>query len=327
MSVKSPSAPRRRLAVLCLAAALAGAAAPALGQLAPSYPPSRSLADVAAWLQRETPIQPAQVVDISPQAVTAVTTATPMGETRGFLANISSEAMDPDIVSHDGVTGWTIPVEVDCERREVRLGVMTGYRSRDLRTDPKVVRDADTAWVVPSPTAPLAAVIRALCDRDFHRPLAGRTQLAAKAPGPAKPEASKPAAAKTKPALMPAPPLRTAMLPAPAASAEKAAPPPTAAEPAAHAAAKPKVKPPAGGGSFAVQVGASPSQADAQALLAKVKKKFAAEMGGAGASVATVQLDGKTVNRALITGFASSAEASGFCRMLTAKGQACFVRR
>jgi hypothetical protein len=306
---------KRRLAGvgLGLAAAVAAASAPAWSQTAPiTYPPSRALGDVAAWLQRDTPLAPSQVVDISPQAITAVTSASPMGETRGFLANISSEAVDPEMLAHDGIASWSIPVEVDCDKRAVRLGVMTGYRSRDLRSDARVVREADSGWVTPSAVAPLGAVIKALCDRDFHRPLVGRLKTSAPEPKPARPTV-------TAKADAPPPALRPALRPA------TPAPPPPAAS------AKPKpAKPtsaPAAGGGVAVQIGASPSLPDIQGLLARFKKKFASDLGGRATSVATVEVDGKTVNRALVSGFASAAEANAFCKTLSAAGQACFIRR
>jgi hypothetical protein len=288
---------------------------PANAQPPITYPPSRALNDVAAWLQHDTPLAPSQIVDISPQAVTAITSASPMGETRGFLANISSEAVDPGMLANDGIASWSIPVEVDCQKRSVRLGVMTGYRSRDLRTDPKVVREADTTWVTPTTTAPLGSVIRALCDRDFRRPLIGRVKTAAPAPESAKP--AKAAKATTVAKADPAPPaLRPALRPA-------LTPPPAAAP----AAAAPVAAAPVAGGGVAVQVGASPSLPDIQGLLARLKKKFAGELGGRSTTVATVQVDGKTVNRALVTGFASPAEANAFCKTLSAAGQACFIRR
>jgi hypothetical protein len=308
----------RLSAVLGLVAIVAAwTSVPANAQPAITYPPSRALNDVAAWLQRETPLAPGQIVDISPQAVTAITSASPMGETRGFLANISSEAVDPQMLANDGIASWSIPVEVDCEKRSVRLGTMTGYRSRDLRTDPRVVREADTAWVMPSTTAPLGSVIRALCDRDFRRPLMGRLKASAPAPEP-KPKPAKPTVvAKADPAP---PALRPALRPAPTPPAAPAENPKAKPKPAAPSA-------PAGGGAVAVQIGASPSLPDTQGLLAKFKKKFAGQLGGLGTSVATVQADGKTVNRALVSGFASATEAKAFCKTLSAAGQACFIRR
>jgi hypothetical protein len=300
----------RLSAVLGLVAIVAAwTSAPANAQPPITFPPSRALNDVAAWLQHDTPLAPSQIVDISPQAVTAITSASPMGETRGFLANISSEAVDPGMLANEGIASWSIPVEVDCEKRSVRLGVMTGYRTRDLRTDPRVVREADKTWVTPTSTAPLGAVIRALCDRDFRRPLIGRVKTVAAAPESAKPAKPAKATAVAKadtapPALRPA--LRPALTPPPAA--------PAAAAPVA-------------GGSVAVQVGASPSLPDIQGLLTRFKKKFAGELGGRSTNVATVQVDGKTVNRALVSGFASAAEANAFCKTLSAAGQACFIRR
>src|SRR5437899_726773 len=195
-----------RVAALGLTAALAlGASTVADAQTrALSYPRSRALGDVAAWLQSDTPILPAQVVDVGPSAVTAVVAVTPAGEPRGFLATINSEAVDPEIESHDGIASWSIPVEVNCNRRAVRLGAMTGFRSRDLRAEPKALRPADTAFVNPTPSAPLGAVIRALCDRDFRRPLAdGKVKLVAKAPDPSKP--AKAAASEPAPARPAAP--------------------------------------------------------------------------------------------------------------------------
>lgn len=308
----------RRLAVATFAAALGAAAAPGVGQAADiSYPPSRSLNDIAAWLQRDTPIALGQVVDVSPSAVTAVTAAAPTGQPRGFLANISSEAVDPEILAQEGIASWSIPVEIDCDRRAVRLGVMTGFRGRDLTSDPRTVRDADTQWVNPMANAPLGATVRALCDREFRRPFAGRVKVAANAqppspsPGPTQPPAT--AKAPTlRPTLAPARPAA-----APVSAAEKSSPPTRAA----------KAKSASGGGSVTVQIGASPSLPDTQTLLAKFKKKFAPELSGLNAAVATVQVEGKTVNRALISGFASPAEANGFCRKLAQSGQACFIRR
>jgi hypothetical protein len=295
MSARMNDSDRRSLAVLGLAAALAmGAVAPAAAQTAAiSYPPSRSLSDVAVWLKRDTPLSPAQVVDISPSAVAAVTAVTPTGDPRSFLATIDYEALNPEIESRDGIASWSIPVQVDCTRRAVRLGIMTGFRSRDLQTDPKVLRQADTAFVTPTPAAPLGSVIRALCDRDFRRPLlGGRGKTALKA-----------ADKLPKPPVAPADP------------------------PILAAAVKPAPKPTAGGSPVSVQIGASPSLPDARNLLARLKKKSPALLAGLTTDVATVEVDGKTVNRALISGFGAPAEAAQLCEKLKAEGQACFVRR
>jgi hypothetical protein len=329
-SLSLSAARAHRLAAAGLAAALLAGAAPALSQSI-DYPPSRSLSDIATWLQKDTPISLGQVVDVGPSAVTAVTSAVPTGQPRGFLANVASEALDPQIAGRESIAAWSIPVEVDCDKHAVRLGVMTGFRSRDLVSESRVVRQADTDWVTPTSSAPLGAVARALCDRDFHRPFGGHTRLAARAPKAAPPVAATPApvpppadsAVATAPRL---PTLRTTPEPEPTEAPARTAHARSTETKTAEAGA-PKSKPPAGGGAIAVQIGASPSLPDLQRLLDKAKKKFAGDLGGLTTKVATVQLDGKMVNRALISGFASNAEANAFCKKLSAEGQACFIRR
>jgi hypothetical protein len=215
-------------------------------------------------------------------------------------------------------------VEVDCDRRVVRLGSMTGYKTRDLRTDGKVVREQDASWVTPVANAPLGAVVRALCDRDFKRPFAGKKYAAAKPATPPAPAPTRVAQAAPPPALRSTlPPSK----PSPAPKAEPETPKTEVAEAKPPKSEAPKAETPRGGGTLAVQIGAAPSKPDVEALLAKFRKAHAADLGGLKTEVATVQSDGKTVNRALIQGFASNAEAGAFCKKLEASGQACFIRR
>ncbi len=330
----------RRLAAMGLAAALTVGAAPAYAQqLSVSYPPSRALNDIAAWLLHDTPLTLSQVVDVGPSAVTAVTTAAPMGETRGFLANLSSEALDPAVISHDGIASWSIPVEIECEHRQARLGAMTGYRSRNLQSEPRIIRNADTAWVSPADSSPLGSAIRALCDRDFPRPLVGQviaaSRIPERKPGPppiievrpkrvAKSDAKPDAAASNSSDPAPAGP--TALAASGAPSPPLSIPIPDSKTPSEPMAA-PKFKPPAGGGSHAVQIGASPTPTDIQSLLARFKNKFSADLGGLSADLVTAQVDGKTVNRAIVSGFVSASEAGAFCKRLANANQACFIRR
>ena len=78
---------------------------------------------------------------------------------------------------------------------------------------------------------------------------------------------------------------------------------------------------------YAVQVGASPSEEDAKALLARVEKKFGADVSGLKTDVVAATVDGKQVYRALISGFAGASDANALCSRLKAGGQACFVRK
>ncbi len=331
----------RRLKALGLAAALTLGTSPALAQDIVSYPPSRALNAISAWLLRDTPLTLSQVVDVGPSAVTAVTTAAPMGETRGFIAILSSEALDPAVVSHDGISSWSIPVEIECEHRQARLGAMTGYRSRDLRSEPRIIRNADTTWVSPADSSPLGSAIRSLCDRDFPRPLLGRASAAARAPerqpGPPPIVEVRPkrlAKTQAKPDVVAsnsADPAPITSVP-PVILAASSAPSPSISIPIASSKpSEPKAasnfKPPAGGGSHAVQIGASLNPADIQSLLSRFKTKFGTDLGGLSAELVTAKLDGKTVHRAIVSGLASVSEAGAFCRRLAAANQACFIRR
>ena len=305
----------------------AAAAAHAQGVSA-TYPKSRSLSDVAAWVVSDTPLQLSQVVDVGPSAVTAITSAAPTGDPRGFLANIASEAIDPSIGRQEDILSWRIPVEIDCDRRAVRLGDMTGFPSRDLKSAPRVVRGADAQWVQPSANAPLGAVLRSMCDRDYKRPFGGSARLAAARPPPkARPEpppGPPPEVVALKPPTKPQPLTSAIAANAPPASADK---PPQKKE---KAAAREKAAPAAiahGTSPYAVQVGATPSQDDARGLVGRVQKKFAAELSGLKTDVVAATVDGKTVYRALISGFAGAKDANALCEELKAGGQACFVRR
>lgn len=323
-----------------LALFLAASAGAAGAQVAgATYPKSRALADVGAWITSETPLQLAQVVDVGPSAVTAVTSAAPTGEPRGFLANIASEAIDPAIGRQEDILSWRIPVEIDCDRRAVRLGNMTGFPSRDLKTSPRVVRPADEQWVQPAGSAPLGAVLRAMCDRDFKRPFAAGTRIAAGKASKAKPEPADgppPVVVALKPPTKAQPLTSAAGANAPPEAAKPAgkdAPPAEADTPAPKAVAaapKPKAAPPAiarGTSPYEVQVGASPSQDDAKGLMARVQKKFATDLNGLKADLVAATVDGKTVYRALVSGFAGGGDANRLCEALKAGGQACFVRR
>ncbi len=297
--------------VLATVAALAVLATSfaAVAQTAPiSYPPSRSMADVTAWIRSDTPLSPSQVVDVGISAVTAVTASTPIGDPRGFLATVSSESLDPGIEGAQGIASWSVPVQVDCDARKVKLGAMTGYPRRDLAKDGRTVRPADTDFITPTAGAPIDTVVRGLCDRDFRRPLLpGR--IVARPPEPARPVLRQVAAVSAKPT---GPDLRSTK---------------TTKPPARSAQATSGPAPTSGSALAAVQVGASPDLADARGLLARVQRRFTQDLRGRAGDVAAAQVDGRTVHRALITGFASAGDAIALCERLRAGGQACFVRR
>ena len=294
------------LIAVLTAASLSGATS-AEAQSAGTYPASRATPDLVAWLRRDTPLDPAKVVDVSPSSITEVASSEPTTQPVGFVAILHAEALDATIEKAEGILSWAIPVELDCPAHKVRLGAMTGFPGRDIRYGPKTIRGPDDDWVTPAPKAPLDNVLRALCERGFQRPLAADARIAAQAA---------PAPVRTPAAASP---------PAPPPAQARATPvPPPPPRPALQA-----VAPPAKSGSTvatAVQVGATPDTSEAKAILARVKGRFPGDLRGLKTDIVTVVLDGKTVYRVVISGFSASAEATGLCATLKAGGQACFVR-
>jgi hypothetical protein len=127
----------------------------------------------------------------------------------------------------------------------------------------------------------------------------------------------KPAAKIEKPA--PLPPAKAAaapakLAPAPAKPEAKAAPPTPA--PAAKTAS----------GVAAVQIGAVSSQALADKAWSEAAAIAPGAAAGKGKNVEKVDVNGKTLFRTQVTGFASRADAAAFCDKLKAAGKACFVK-
>ena len=80
-----------------------------------SYPRSRALADIGAWIASDTPLSAAQIVDVGPSAVTAVTGSSPSGQTRGFMATIAAGLFDK------GYRYFKIKVEGDLDLDVARV--------------------------------------------------------------------------------------------------------------------------------------------------------------------------------------------------------------
>ena len=111
------------------------------------------------------------------------------------------------------------------------------------------------------------------------------------------------------------------------ASLVAGAPPATDTAPAPGAPKPTKPKPTekaTGAGVFGLQLAASPSEAEAHAAFAKLKKKYPTELGSLSANVHQSETGGKPVYRVRIGGM-TREEAGGLCSKLMAGGGSCFV--
>jgi hypothetical protein len=82
----------------------------------------------------------------------------------------------------------------------------------------------------------------------------------------------------------------------------------------------------AAGGGYAVQLAAPASEQEANDTMARLEKKFAAELDGRHTAVEKADSNGRTVYRVRIVGLASD-DANVLCSRLKAGGGACFVAR
>jgi cell division septation protein DedD len=195
-------------------------------------------------------------------------------------------------------------------------GVQIGY----TQGNPPIPTDANTASASGAPTftpPPEAPGVR---------PAPGAT------PAPGKPQTIDAILKEAPP--KPAPKTSDEII----AAAESAKPAPTmvkpksdvptvaAPKPAPKVEAKPAPKVATKASGPMVQIGAFSTQALAEQSMNSVAAKVPGRVAGKTLKVEKAEVDGKTLNRALIGGFTSRADADSFCTALKAQGGVCSVR-
>lgn len=192
-------------------------------------------------------------------------------------------------------------------------------QARPQPAQPKVVTAPITPAALP-PAAPSAAATPAQPTPTLRPSIPAQAPVAA-APAPAakvETPAPKPVAAAPKAEKAPPPAAKPAPAKAEAKPEAKAAKPEAAkVAPAPAAGAK--------GGSV-VQIGAVSSQALADKAWSDAAAVAPGLAAGKGKNVEKVDVNGKTLFRTQVTGFADRAAATAFCDKLKAAGKACFVK-
>ncbi len=180
----------------------------------------------------------------------------------------------------------------------------SGQSMAALQLPPAAAGAAPAAQPAPSTAAAAAARAAATAPKP-----ATATPTTRSAASPATGTVATPAAptAPAKPAAAPA---------APAQRVAAAAPP--AADPAAGAAAAPT-------GGFVVQLGVSPSEAEAKATLTRMQSKFA-DLGSASPLIRKAEVNGNTVYRVRVGPMAKD-DASSLCSKIQGQGGQCFVAK
>lgn len=210
------------------------------------------------------------------------------------------------------ITGMKEAAKAEAQPQDPAAGLQiyrsdeAGGQMQTLPADPQFTPPPETPQ--PRPTTPVVVT---------QAPPAAPPLTAApksQAPSPATQAALKPAIPAAKPAPPPAQKVAAAPAPPP-----KAAPPPPEKK---AAAAEPKAVASAGGAR--VQVGAVSSTA----LADKAWNDAVSAAPGlaAGKGKAVEKIEGGSLYRTFVTGFASRADAQAFCARLQSAGKSCFVR-
>jgi hypothetical protein len=221
----------------------------------------------------------------------------------------------------------------------VLIAVLLFYRSgmRGAGQPPRVVGAPVTAPKVPAPAdsaasaAPVVPVLKteATPPSEPRGPnFAPAPEMPAPRPAPRTAAPPPPAAsAALRPAQTEAPEPPPAAIPAATAPAPRAAPikPVRAPPPAAPLARTATLSAPAAGEPV-VQIGAFSSAALARKGWSDTAALMPGRMAGRTAKVEKADRDGKTFYRSYVGGFASKAQADGFCAALKAAGKSCIVR-
>jgi cell division septation protein DedD len=97
------------------------------------------------------------------------------------------------------------------------------------------------------------------------------------------------------------------------------------AQPMAVAPSAPAAADPGATGAFSVQLGVSPSEAEARTTFQKLQQKYA-DLSGRGSMIRKADVNGATVYRVRV-GPMSRDDASSLCSKLQGQGGQCFVAK
>lgn len=279
---------------------LAAAVAAAQPIAYPSFPSDPGFTSVARWLERETGIARRNLIAVEDGLAWAL--ASPGGEVvSGQAADLRIEAVSAAGWKALGGRSATVVVDTDCTAQRAGVRSAALYAASNLLGEArKGLGPAD----IPIGQDALKAVGVGLCQRE------GRT-----AP-PVAVASAEPSPAPPQPPAVPA-----LLFPAPSAPATPAPPPiqPRQAPPSPPAFSPDPVGPMA-------QVGAFTSSAAALLALRDLAMAEPRLLKGKLQRVEPMAAAGGALYRALVTGFASAAEAEAFCKAMSDARKACLVR-
>ena len=280
-------------------ATLIAGAAQAQGQVQTAAPPrgdfpaTNSEADILRWVAMRTSIPRGAILMVEPRAVVSLGARTPSGGP-GTLAHVE---VREELISQDATTRSAVfSVDLDCAARRFRIIDRKTFALPDLKGEGQL-NPQPGAWSAVADGAPVAKAWQAVCTTDFVYPYS--TQ----------------AISTALPAPRPTPPPPPPLAPPVRRLATIAAPPPV------------PVPAPYAGGAYAAVLGSYAVKDNAVAASEKLGRVLASDLQGRRKSLVTVTVKGKVYTALTVRGFATAADASGFCDAARAVPLACMVRR
>lgn len=296
-AVPGPAAGAALAALICGAAqAQTQVQGPAQAPAAPrgDFPATNSEPDILRWIATRTSIPRASILMLEPRAVVALGLRTPAGSPGSLAhAEVREELISPEATTRSAI----FSVELDCAGRRFRIVDRKTFALPDLKGEGQF-NPQPGAWSPVVDGAPVAKAWQAICTTDFVYPYGSQTiSTATLAPRPTLPPPA-------------APPVRK--LAALAAPTSAPAAPPTASY---------------AGGPYQAVLGSYSVRENAVAASDKLSRVLARDLQGRRKSLVTVTVKGTVYTALTVSGFATAAEASGFCNAARAVPLACMVRR
>jgi Flp pilus assembly protein TadD len=310
-AARSPSATARVRQNLALSYALAGdwrrARAIAAQDLSPADLDARMTQWAAFARPGAAPTQVASLLGVSP--------ATDPGQPTALALNrpapSAPEAPSVQVAQNDTVSDWGLP-----QAAESAPAPAAPIQLASAEAEPQV-----SNYYVPAreePTAPVAAS----APEAPVAPVAPAVQQGPAAPAPATPEAPVPSPVEVQQAMA----VRSLTRPAPALvrTASVSLPPAPIFRRAPHRASAVASPVRRGNSRYVVQLGAFISEANAERAWVNAQRRFG--LSGHAPLTANINMDGRTLHRVAIAGFAGQADAQRLCGSIRAQGGVCFVR-
>ena len=288
----------RRATGAVLASLIVAEAAAAAAPAGPDYPASTSESEILRWVAARTSIARGMILMIEPRAVIALAVRpSPPG---GALVRAE---LREELTGEDAkIRSARFLVDLDCSSRRYRIVERRMYALPDLKGEPQTDLQA-RPWAPVEEASPIARAWQAACTPGFIYPYASLAVATAPTAPPPRPPAPRIQAAAAGPPVSQTPAWQGPSSPTPPTS-------------------RPVIA-----GRYSAVLGSYTVRANATAASEKVDRILASQMFGRRKALIAATVKGVSYTVLTVSGFASAAEAAGFCEAARAIPLECLAKR